>query len=687
MKKALLAAALAQFVVVSALAAPIPVAVTMKVNRPGHTVSPILHGIFFEDINFAADGGLYAELVQNRSFEHGDAFVGWGMVNRGGSGVVTIDSQAALNDNNPHYARLNITEAGGGFGLANYGYSGIPVRAGEKYLLSLHARASQPIPVRVVLEDESGRSLGEVELKASQSDWQAFEVALTANQSATSGRLVVMATGPGQLDLDMVSLFPERTFKQRRNGMRADLAEKIAQLQPAFMRFPGGCIVEGKDLANRYQWKHTIGDIAQRRQNWNRWQDAIQERQAPHYHQTYGLGFFEYFQFSEDIGAKPVPILNVGMACQYQSGELVPLDELDPYVQDALDLIEFANGPVTSTWGAKRAAMGHPAPFNLEYLGIGNEQWGEAYFERYEVFAKVIRAKYPKIKLVSGAGPGVDDKSWALAWTKFRQGTAAHVVDEHYYRPPQWFLENATRYDREHRQCPVNSKQQRSCPTVFAGEFAAHDTPARLPSLRAAISEAAFMTGLLRNSDHVVMSSYAPLLARAGAYQWAPDLIWFDNTRVYGTPSYYTQLLFSRNRPDVLVPVEIDGATVNLPKLPPESIRTYGAEPLPPFSPGSIPTLYAAAGLNQRRDETVLFLVNPFGEPREARIELQGARPGAQAKVERLSAESPDAVNSFDAPEAVSPKSFTLNISGSTVTDTLPAHSLTVMRIPITGAP
>src|SRR5688572_19099451 len=265
MKNALLAAALTQFVVGSAFAAPVPVAVTMEVNRPGHTVSPILHGIFFEDINFAADGGLYAELVQNRSFEHGDAFVGWGMVNRGGSGGVTIDSQAALNENNPHYARLNITAAGGGFGLANYGYSGIPVRAGEKYLLSLHARASQPIPVRVVLEDESGRSLGEVELQASQSSWQELEGTLTANQSATSGRLVVMATGAGQLDLDMVSLFPEKTFKQRRNGMRADLAEKIAQLQPAFMRFPGGCIVEGKDLANRYQWKHTIGDIAERR--------------------------------------------------------------------------------------------------------------------------------------------------------------------------------------------------------------------------------------------------------------------------------------------------------------------------------------------------------------------------------------------------------------------------------------
>lgn len=681
----LLGAALAQLLCFHVLAAPIPAEVTVRVDRPGQKISPMLHGIFFEDINFAADGGLYAELVQNRSFEHGDAFVGWGLVNRRGSGVTTIASEAPLNDNNPHYARLSIADAGAGFGLASYGYAGIAVRGGEKYLLSLQARASQPIPIRVVLEDESGRNLGSLELRASPSNWQALEGVLTASQSAANARLVVMAGGAGQLDLDMISLFPEQTFKQRRNGMRADLAEKIARLQPAFMRFPGGCIVEGENLATRYQWKHTIGDLAQRRQNENRWQDAIKTHQAPHYHQSYGLGFFEYFQFSEDIGAKPVPILNVGMACQYQSGELVPLDALDPYVQDALDLIEFANGVVTSPWGAKRAAMGHPAPFNLEYLGIGNEQWGEAYFERYEVFAKAIRARYPNIKLVSGAGPGVDDKSWALAWTKFRKGTPAHVVDEHYYRPPQWFVENATRYDRENRQCPVN--KERSCPAVFAGEFAAHDTSARLPSLRAAVSEAAFMTGLLRNSDHVLMSSYAPLLARAGAYQWAPDLIWFDNTRVYGTPSYYTQLLFSQNRPDVLVPAEVAGAPVDLPRLPPKAVATYGAVPLPPYSPDSIPTLYASAGLNERRDEVVLFLVNPFGEPRAANIKVQGARLGAQANISQLTAASPDAVNSFEAPEAVAPKTSTVPLSGATITNTLPAYSLTVMRLPIVEAP
>lgn len=664
-------------------AEPVTVAVTVHADRPAHAISPLLHGIFFEDINFAADGGLYAELVQNRSFEHGDAFVGWGMVNRGAIGAVHIATERPLHEHNPQYARLDITNAGAGFGLANYGFAGIPVRSGENYLLSLHARASTPIPLRAVIEDESGRVLGQAELTAPQSQWRQLQGVIAVNKDAANARLVVVAGAAGQLDLDMVSLFPENTFKRRRNGMRADIAGKIAALRPAFLRFPGGCIVEGKDLANRYQWKHTIGDVAHRKQNSNRWQDAISDRQAPHYYQSYGLGFFEYFQFSEDTGAQPVPILNVGMACQYQSGELAPLDELDPYVQDALDLIEFANGPVTSTWGAKRAAMGHPEPFNLEYLGIGNEQWGEAYFERYRVFAQAIRAKYPNIKLVGSSGPGIDDKSWALAWTKFRKGAPAHVVDEHYYRPPQWFLENASRYDEQPRHC--RTSQQGVCPKVFAGEFAAHDRE-RKATLRAAVAEAAFMTGLLRNSDLVVMSSYAPLLARADAVQWLPDLIWFDNTRVYGTPSYYVQMLFGQHRPDVLLPVDVDGPQVDLPRLPPEAVATYGATPLKPYAPESIPPLYASGGLSQKDNEAVLFLVNPFAEPRAMRLSLKGARPGEQASVAQLTVPSPEAGNSFEAPEAVVPRTFTVAMPGATTEHTLPAHSLTVMRVPLQGS-
>lgn len=686
-KKCILWAALAAVFSAPVLAAEIPVKVSVDVGQPGHAVSPLLHGVFFEDINYAADGGLYAELVQNRSFEHADPFVAWGTVNRGGDGQVTIETADALNAKNPRYARLTVRDAGKGFGLANYGFGGIPIKAGDEYFVSVRARGTPNSALLVALEDETGRTLGMVKLEGIKTSWKKLELSIKASGPATDARLVVLATAPGRTDLDVISLFPKNTFNQRRNGLRADIAQKIADLKPAFMRFPGGCIVEGKDLANRYQWKDSIGDIAERRQNWNRWQDAIETNTAPQYYQTYGLGFFEYFQFIEDIGAEPVPILNVGMACQYQSKELAPLDKLDPYVQDAMDLIEFANGPVTSTWGAKRAAMGHPAPFNLKYLGIGNEQWGEEYFERYQVFAKAIRAKYPDIKLVSGSGPGVDDKSWQLAWQKFSSGVPAHVVDEHYYRPPQWFLENATRYDPQYRSCPVEKTAASgvvgSCPKVFAGEFAAHDSRDRKPSLRAAVSEAAFMTGLLRNSDHVVMSSYAPLLARAGATQWAPDLIWFDNTRVYGTASYYVQALYSQHRPDVVLPIKVEGAPVSMELLPPRSVATWGAAPLPPFKPEFIPALYAAAGQDQRTRETVLFLVNPFAEPRAATIEIRGAKSLApQARALVLTSRTPDDSNSFENPTHVTPREEKVPLAGATFKRSLAPYSFTVLRIP-----
>jgi alpha-L-arabinofuranosidase len=441
------------------------------------------------------------------------------------------------------------------------------------------------------------------------------------------------------------------------------------------MRFPGGCIVEGMDLANRYRWKDTIGDIAERKQNWNRWQDAIGNQTAPQYYQTCGLGFFEYFQLCEDIGAAPLPILNCGMACQYESKQLVPIDQLDPFVQDALDLIEFANGPATSPWGARRAALGHPQPFNLKSLGVGNEQWGEDYFARYRVFQAALKAEHPEIQLVTSAGPGVDDGFWKLAWDKFRSGTPADIVDEHYYRPPQWFLENATRYDA----------QDREGPRIFAGEFAAHDGGQRRASLRAAIAEAAFITGLVRNSDLVVMSSYAPLFAKAGASQWAPDLIWFDNTRVYGTPSYYVQELFSRNRPDVVLPVSVEGAAVSLPPLPAASVATYGAPPLVPYAPQPLPAVFVAAGRDRRAGETVLFVANPYAEARAGIIELRGAaRVATEARVSVLTSANPDDGNSFEAPTKVAPREELMPIAGPVFARTFPACSLTVLRLKTT---
>jgi alpha-L-arabinofuranosidase len=440
--------------------------------------------------------------------------------------------------------------------VSNSGYRGIPVSAGEEYRFAVHARAGSGFKggLRVRIEAEDGKLLAEGRIEKLTPQWQRHKLTLTSAGTTTKARLVVLTDAPGEVDLDMVSLFPKKTWRGRENGLRADLVGMLAAAKPGFIRFPGGCIVEGKTLANAYRWKETVGDIATRKQNWNRWEEVMANPNVKEYKQTCGLGFFEYFQLCEDIGAAPVPVLNCGMACQYQTSELVPDSELDPWIQDALDLIEFANGPVSSKWGELRAAMGHPGPFGMTLLGIGNEQWGPEYFERYLAFHKVLKARHPEITLITSSGPGVDDGHWSYAWNRFRTDVPGEIVDEHYYRPPEWFVENAARYDAYDRKGPK----------VFAGEFAAHP-PARANNLQGAVSEAAFMTGLLRNADVVTMSCYAPLFAREGFQQWAPDLIWFDATRVMPTPSYHIQAMYGNNRPDRIVPSAFANNSANQP--------------------------------------------------------------------------------------------------------------------------
>ena len=526
--------------------------VTVDVNSPGLAVAPTLHGLFFEDINYGADGGLYAELVQNRSFEDREPFYAWNEVAMAGArGRLTVESESPLNANNPHFLRIYVTDPGpAGYGAVNSGFDGIVLHAGDDYLFSVYARrrAGDSSALQVVLEDGEGRVLAVTNLAGLGDTWKKFEARLASTASVTNARLVVLATEPGVVDLDLVSLFPEKTFKGRRNGLRADLAQALADLKPGFLRFPGGCVVEGKDFANMYRWKDTIGDVSERKQNWNVWQDSP----SSEYNQTFGLGFFEYFQFCEDIGAEPVPVINCGMCCQARQGPPVPLDQIGPYVQDALDLIEFANGSTNSDWGAKRAAMGHPAPFGMKFIAVGNEQWQQVYFDRYDVFYRAIKAKYPEIKIISDSGPLPNDSLWQFAWNKFRTGTPADVVDEHYYVPPRWLYENVDRYDRYDRKGPK----------IFVGEFAAQDGSARRNNLRAALAEAAYLTGLWRNADEVVMASYAPLFGKLGHDQWHPDLIWFDNSRVELTPSYYVQAQFAQNRPDAVLPVNVEAPDV-----------------------------------------------------------------------------------------------------------------------------
>lgn len=569
--KARLMLALALILAGGSLPAAPAVTMSIQADKPTHAISPLLYGVFFEDINYAADGGLYGELIQNRSFEFkgGDALFGWSLVKAGEArAAVSVESERPVNHNNPHYLRIQIGNLGDALGIANSGFGGIPLVKGSNYNFSIWARSldSYDGSLNIRLQNSKGEPLGTARIVGINPEWARYNSVLKPTGTDTNAQLVILAGAPGTLDLDMVSLFPAHTFKGHPNGLRADLAQFVADLKPSFVRFPGGCIVEGKDLANRYRWKDTVGDVAERKANWNRWQIAMSDALAPQYYQSYGLGFFEYFQYCEDIGAEPLPVLNCGMSCQFMDKQFVPVDRLDPYIQDALDLVEFANGPVDSLWGSQRAAMGHPEPFNMKMVGIGNEQWGEDYFVRYEKFAAVLKARHPEIKIISSAGPGPDDQWFKMAWPRLRQ-LNADLVDEHYYRPPSWFLNNVNRYD----------DYDRNGPKVFAGEYAAH-IPARRNTLDAALAEAAFMTGLERNSDVVTMASYAPLLAKMGYTQWPIDLIWFDNTRIYGSPSYYVQKLFSANRGDEVLSIQL---TNSRPPQPPSGaivLTTYHTE-------------------------------------------------------------------------------------------------------------
>jgi len=549
--KTLSALAISLLLPATGLHAAEPLVWTIDTAGSGPVVSPVMHGIFFEDINYAADGGLYSELVENRSFEHKNGMHAWTETKRGqATGTTSLEADQPIHANNPRYLRMNVMVGGEGYGVSNLGYGGIPLTTGEEYRFVLHARTLEGYAgsLKVRLESPDGAVLAEGKIEGIKANWQRYKLALTSSADSASARLVVMVEAPGQVDIDMVSLFPKKTWKGRENGLRADLVQALADLKPGFMRFPGGCIVEGNDLPNAYRWKDTVGDVSIRKQNWNRWTNEDVNKPDGQYHQTYGLGFYEFFQLCEDIGASPVPVINCGMSCQFQAKQIVPLDQLDPWVQDALDLIEFANGAVTTKWGKLRADMGHPEPFHMTHLGVGNEQWGEGYFERYPVFYQALKKAHPEITLITTAGPGVDDANWRFAWEKFHSGTPADIVDEHYYRPPAWFLDNAGRYD----------SYDRKGPKVFAGEFAAHRQD-RKSTLDAAVSEAAFMTGLLANADVVTMSCYAPLFAREGFVQWTPDLIWFDQKRVMTTPSYQVQAMFGNNRPDSIVPSEIKG--------------------------------------------------------------------------------------------------------------------------------
>jgi len=635
----------------------ISVAVTAQPVKGGKKISSDLFGLFFEDINYSADGGLYAELVQNRSFEYNptersewNPFSFWEYISPGFSyGRVSVETSAPIHLNNPHYLVLDVEHVGkevkfvgiSGVGLKNSGFDGMVVKANDQYNFSMFVRqlSKEPISFNISLQTPKGEVIAESKISTSSNDWTKYAASLKPTQNCDTASLVILATTEGKFAIDVISLFPEKTFKNRPNGLRADLAQMLADMKPAFIRFPGGCLVHGDGLGNMYRWENTIGSIEQRKEKRNIWG----------YHQTAGLGYFEYFQFCEDIGAKPLPVLPAAVSCQNSGGtwriggtgqKAVPMNEMQDYIQEVLDLIEWANGPVTSTWGAKRAAAGHPASFNLKYVGIGNEDKITPEFEeRFTMISRAVKEKHPEITVVGTAGPfhsGEDfDKGWKIA-----NDLKITVVDEHYYTDPEWFINNQHRYD----------SYKRNAGDVYLGEYASWGN-----KLRNAIAEAAYMTSFERNGDVVRMASYAPLLAKKNFTQWKIDMIFFDNVTICPTPNYYVQKMFSANQGNfyfdkVIAKDEKDNS------------------------------LAASCVQDSNTGDIILKLVNYNETAKPMKVNLNRFGKMAAEAEQTVLAGNPDDENTFTNTKSIVPASTVVKIK-KTFDYSAPAMSLTVIRI------
>ncbi|NDV95157.1 alpha-L-arabinofuranosidase [Dysgonomonas sp. 521] len=623
---------------------------TKKVGAP---IQSTMYGLFFEDINFAADGGLYAELVKNRSFDFPQSLMGWYTF-----GKVEVAKNNPLFDRNPNYVILSDPgHVHKRTGIENEGFRGMGFKKDATYRFSVWAKnmnAAGDQKIRVELIDSKSNIIGGEEITINASDWKKYQVTLISTATEDKGHLRIFLASAGSVALEHVSLFPADTYKGRENGLRKDLAQALTDIHPGVFRFPGGCIVEGTDLDSRYDWKKSVGPVENRPVNENRWHYTFPHRFFPDYYQSYGLGFYEYFLLSEDMGAEPLPVLSCGLACQFQNeGEHchVPVGELDSYVQDALDLIEFANGSTSSTWGKLRADMGHPAPFNLKYIGIGNEQWGKEYPERLEPFVKAIRAKYPDIKVIGSSGPSADGEQFDYLWPEMKR-LKVDLVDEHYYKEPEWFLANASRYDNYDRKGPA----------VFAGEYASHDhSTGKQNNFLSALTEAAFMTGLERNADIVHMCTYAPLFAHVDAWQWNPDMIWFDNLRMMKTPNYYVQQLYAHN------------AGSNVMTLTRDKKAIAGQD-----------NLYASAVYDKGQNCYIVKVANTGTEAKDIKVTLTGGKKGASYTVgDCVTMQNNDlkSINTLDNPSNLIPQKTSATIEGNVLNIKAQAQSFNVYKI------
>ena len=630
-----------QFLAIMALAAALALPanaqrkLTVQTKKLGAVIQPTMYGIFFEDINFGADGGLYAEMVQNRSFEFPSRLMGWDVF-----GNVELRDDRPAFPNNPHYVAITDPKhAHKRSGIENRGFFGMGFKKDLRYDFSVYARlhdaGSKPARIRVELVNSRNGIIKDEKITIDSRDWKKYTCSITPNITDPKGLMRIFLESAEGVDLDHVSLFPSDNW----NGLRADLVKDLEDLHPGIFRFPGGCIVEGTDLATRYQWKNSVGQVENRPLNENRWNYTFPHRMYPNYFQTYGMGFYEFFLLSEKIGAEPLPVISCGLACQFQNDDIkahVALDQMQPYIDDALDLIEFANGGTDTKWGKLRTDMGHPAPFNLKQIGVGNEQWGELYPERLELFINAIRSKYPKMLICGSSGPSADGKDFDYGWKEMKR-LKVDLVDEHYYKPPQWFFENAGRYDNYDRKGPK----------VFAGEYAAHGRGAReVNNWEAALSEAAFMTGLERNADVVYQATYAPLFAHVEGWQWKPDLIWFDNLTSARTPNWYVQMLYGTNK------------GTNVLSLTEDKKPVEGKD-----------GLYASAAYDKDTKEYIVKIANSSDNNQQVEITFKGLKSIGQAKGTILTGNL-DMENLVGRPETIKPT--TVNLQGNK--DVLPVN-------------
>lgn len=655
-KKRLLSCIIAASSLLGAYAQPHTFDVNTK--KVGAAVQPTMYGIFFEDINYAADGGLYGELVKNRSFEFPDALMGWKAF-----GKFEVKNDGPF-ERCPHYVVLNYSGHNDtATGLQNEGYFGIGIEKDEEYRFTVWAKTvSGDANVEVSLVDESTmeehQEFATAELKVSGNEWKKYELILKSPKTVQKANLRLLLKGKNGVALEHVSLFPKHTFKDRENGMRRDLAQALYDLHPGVFRFPGGCIVEGSSLDQRYQWKNSIGPVENRPLNGNRWLSTFNYRLFPDYYQSYGLGFYEYFLLSEDIGAEPLPVLNVGMACQFQNpndpSAHVAVKDLQPYIQDCLDLIEFANGDVNTTWGKKRAEMGHPAPFNLKFLAVGNEQWDNLYYERLRPFVKAIKAKYPNIKLIGTSGPDSGGEMFEKGWKAMKE-LKADLVDEHFYRDEHWFLSHGLRYEGYDRKGPK----------VFAGEYACHGKGKKWNHFETSLYEAAFMTDLERNADVVDMATYAPLFAHVDGWQWRPDMIWYDNTRMFKSVSYYVQQMYACNKGTNVLPLTMNGKSV------------AGQE--------GQDGLFASAVVDKKKGEIIVKVANTSDKAQDVTLNLNGLKGSRSATATTLQSDNMDAENTLDNPNLIRPVETTATCvskkNKTVLNDKLPAKSFRMYKI------